>query len=110
MSMQPGYAQYPNPVGTLARYFLAANKAPVVSLTSPANSSVYYAPSTVNIAATATDIDGAVSYVKFYNGTTLLKTDSTSPYSFSWANVAAGTYSITAKATDNFGLTSTSAV
>ncbi|MDB5257365.1 MAG: carbohydrate-binding protein, partial [Chitinophagaceae bacterium] len=86
------------------------NQAPTVSLTSPANNANVNAPASIAIAATAADADGTVSKVDFYNGTTLLGTDATSPYSYTWTNVAAGTYSITAKATDNSGATATSGV
>lgn len=105
-----GYAQYPNNTGVVARYLLEANKAPAVKITSPANNAVYNAPATINISAAATDSDGKISSVKFYNGTTLLKTENYAPYTYTWSNVPAGTYSLTAKATDNFGLTTTSAV
>lgn len=105
-----GYAQYPNNVGVVARYLLAANKPPTVSITSPVNNAVYYAPATINISATASDADGKISNVKFYNGTTLLKTEYYYPYTCALSNVAPGTYSLTAKATDNFGLVTTSAV
>jgi hypothetical protein len=63
----------------------------------------------VAISATAADSDGAVSSVDFYQGATLLGTDSTSAYSFTWSNVAAGSYSLTARATDNGGTVTTSA-
>jgi|GEM_PF-6288837 len=86
------------------------NKPPVVSLTSPTNGQSYTAPASVTIAATASDADGTVKKVSFYNGTTLLNSDSTSPYSYSWTNVAAGTYSIKAIATDNLGATTSSSV
>jgi hypothetical protein len=84
------------------------NQAPTVSLTSPTAGQTYTAPATVAIAANAADADGTVSKVDFYQGTTLLGTDTSSPYSYSWQNVAAGNYSITAKATDNGGATTTS--
>ena len=86
------------------------NQAPVVSLTSPANNASYNAPASVSISASASDADGTVSKVDFYNGTTLLVTDATSPYTYTWTGVAVGTYSITAKATDNLGATTTSSV
>ena len=86
-----------------------ANKPPTVSITAPANNASYTAPASVTITATAADADGTVSSVQFYNGTTLLGTSTTAPYSFTWTNVAAGTYSITAKATDNSGAVTTSA-
>jgi hypothetical protein len=86
-----------------------ANVPPTVSLTSPTNGSSFAAPATINLAATAADADGTVQRVEFYNGSTLLSSDTTSPYSFSWASVAAGTYALTARAFDNAGATTTSA-
>lgn len=82
---------------------------PTVSITSPANGTAYTAPASVTINATAADADGTVSSVAFYNGGTLLGTDNTSPYSYTWSNVAAGSYSLTAVATDNSGMSTTSA-
>jgi chitinase len=86
------------------------NVAPTTSITSPANNASFTAPASITINASASDSDGTISKVDFYNGTTLLNTDTSSPYSFSWTNVAAGTYSLTVKATDNGGATTTSAV
>jgi hypothetical protein len=77
---------------------------PTVSITSPVNNATYTSPASITISATAADADGTVSKVDFYNGTTLLGTDATSPYSFNWINVATGNYVITAKATDNTSL------
>ena len=87
----------------------ATNTPPTVTLTSPANNSTFTAPATVNLAATAADANGTVTKVQFYRGTTLIGEDLTSPYTFTWSSVAAGTYTITAKATDNQGATTTSA-
>jgi GH18 family chitinase/chitodextrinase len=86
----------------------ASNVNPTASITSPANNATFTALASITINANATDTDGTISKVDFYNGTALLGTDNTSPYSFSWTNVAAGTYSITAKATDNANGTGTS--
>ncbi len=85
-----------------------ANVAPTVSLTAPANNATFVAPATINLAASASDSDGTVSKVEFYNGAALLGTDTTSPYTYAWANVAVGTYSLTAKAYDNLGATTAS--
>ncbi|MFD3002783.1 Ig-like domain-containing protein, partial [Pontibacter toksunensis] len=87
----------------------AANQAPSVAITSPANNATYTAPATIDIAATASDTDGTVSKVEFFSGTTKLGEDLTSPYSYSWSGVAAGTYSLTARATDNGNAVTTSA-
>jgi chitinase len=88
----------------------SGNAAPTTSITSPANNASFTAPASITINANASDSDGTISKVDFYNGTTLLGTDTSSPYSFSWTSVAAGTYSLTSKATDNGGATGTSAV
>ncbi|MCP2363607.1 hypothetical protein HD597_010627 [Nonomuraea thailandensis] len=83
--------------------------APTVSLTAPTAGQTFTAPATVAISANAADADGTVAKVDFYQGSTLLGTDTSSPYGYSWQNVAAGSYSITARATDNAGLVTTSA-
>jgi hypothetical protein len=95
---------------TLAINTSCNNVAPVVSLTSPANNAFFNAPATISIDANASDADGSIAKVEFFNGATLLNSDATAPYSFFWTNVAAGAYSITAKATDNNGAITTSAV
>jgi uncharacterized repeat protein (TIGR03803 family) len=85
------------------------NGAPAVSLTSPTNNATYIAPANVKLTATASDEDGTISKVEFYNGTHLLHTEYVAPYSFTWSHVPAGKYTLTAKATDNSGLVTTSA-
>ncbi|MFM7023180.1 MAG: Ig-like domain-containing protein [Flavobacteriales bacterium] len=92
----------------LAKRTTGSNVAPTCIITAPANHSVFASPATINITATATDSDGSVSKVEFYNGNSLLQSDATFPYSYSWPNVAPGTYIITAVATDNKGATTTS--
>jgi len=84
------------------------NNAPTVTITDPVANTTYAAGSTIVIDASASDIDGTVSRVDFYQGTTLLGADISSPYSFAWNNVSGGTYSVTAKATDDSGAVSTS--
>lgn len=84
------------------------NQLPTVSLTAPANNTNYNAPASITISANASDADGSVSKVEFYNGSSLLGSDASAPYSYTWSNVAAGTYTITAKATDNAGAVTTS--
>ncbi len=73
---------------------------PTVNITSPANNA------TVN--AAANDTGSGVKDVQFLNGTQVLGTDTTSPYSFS-GTMTTGSKTITAKATDNAGLSTTSA-
>jgi regulation of enolase protein 1 (concanavalin A-like superfamily) len=87
----------------------AAQQPPTVSLTAPANASSFTAPASIAVSATASDPDGTVARVEFRAGTTVLGTDTTSPYTLTWSNAAAGSYTITAVATDNSGRSSTSA-
>lgn len=83
-----------------------ANTPPTVSVTT--SSSTFVAPASVVLNATATDAGGAVAKVEFYQGQTKLGEDTTSPYTFSWTGVPVGNFTVTAKATDNLGLTATS--
>ena len=76
---------------------------PTVTITAPTSPATYTAPAAITLTATAADADGTITKVEFYNGTTLLGSKTASPYTYSWANVAAGKYSIVAKATDNSG-------
>jgi beta-xylosidase len=81
---------------------------PTVSLTAPANNSTYTTLETVTLSADAADADGTVSKVEFFDGNTLLASDNVAPYSYSWTGMSNGTHTITAIATDNSGLTTTS--
>jgi hypothetical protein len=85
------------------------NTPPTISITSQTGQTLL-SPAFVSINTTANDADGSVAKVEFFNGTTKIGESTTAPFSFTWANVAAGSYSITAKATDNNGATTTSAV
>src|ERR1043165_8940956 len=86
------------------------NQSPAVSLTSPTAGQSFSAPATVNFAATASDADGSVVRVEFLNGSTVVGSDTSAPYTFAWTNVAAGNYAVSARAVDNAGATSTTAV
>ena len=83
------------------------NVPPTVSLTAPADNSTFTQGKPVTVSATASDFDGAVTEVDFYQGSTLIASATTTPYSVTW-NPMAGNYAITAKATDNAGAVSTS--
>jgi hypothetical protein len=74
-----------------------------VSITLPSDGDAFTAPANITISATASVSGGTVTKVDFYQGTTLLGTDTTSPYSYIWSDVNAGRYSLTAQATDNNG-------
>jgi hypothetical protein len=98
-----------NGVPSVARMVqVLGDSGPAVTLTQPANGATFTAPATVAIAATANDSDGTVAKVEFFNGATKLGEDTTAPYNFTWSAVPAGNYTVTARATDNLGASTTS--
>jgi hypothetical protein len=84
------------------------NTLPVVSITSPGNGTNFTAPATVKLIASASDADGSIAKVDFYNGSVKIGSSTTSPYTFTWTSVPTGMYSVTAIATDNLTGTTTS--
>jgi hypothetical protein len=82
---------------------VAANQLPLVNITSPANGATYPAGSTIAMNVNATDPDGTIVKVEFYEGTGKLGVDSTSPYQVIGHDVEPGNYVLTARAFDNRG-------
>ncbi|HVR95734.1 MAG TPA: Ig-like domain-containing protein [Thermoanaerobaculia bacterium] len=81
----------------------AANKAPTVTITAPANNATFTDPVSVTITAQVADSDGSISRVELYAGSQSLGTDNSAPHQLVWSNPPAGTHWITVKATDNDG-------
>jgi hypothetical protein len=88
---------------------LIVNALPTASITGPTNGQSFVAPANITLTALAGDSDGTVTNVQFFNGATLLGNDTSIPYAFAWNGVEAGSYSLTVKATDNRGASTTSA-
>ena len=88
---------------------VAVNQPPSVTLTAPANGSSFTAPAAVTLAATATDSDGSVAKVEFYQGSDKVGEDTVAPYQFTTASLSAGGYTFTAGAFDNQGASTSSA-
>jgi cell wall assembly regulator SMI1 len=84
---------------------LPTNNPPTIALTSPANGVAYAAPASIPLAANVIGNGHTITQVQFYNGATLLGAVATAPYSFSWNNVSAGTYGLSAKAVYDSGST-----
>ena len=87
---------------------ITVNQPPSVAITNPVAGASFNAPASIPIGVSASDSDGSVTQVTFYAGTTLLSTDTTSPYAFTWSNVSTGSYTLTARAVDNRGATNVS--
>ena len=70
---------------------------PLLTLTAPADGTVFGASVPITLSATTNAGGHAISYVQFYNGSNLLGQVSSAPYSLVWSNAAVGTYSIYAQ-------------
>ena len=94
------------PSGTLVRNYIKGKCNVVVttgSVTVSFNQTSYNAGQTVTMTATTSVANGTISKVEFYDGTTLLSTKTTSPYTFSTTTLASGGHNITAKSYDGTG-------
>jgi len=81
-----------------------------VTITSPMEESSFVAPALVPLAASAASTGGGgIARVEYFQGTRKLGQAASSPYNFSWENVAPGTYLVTATAFDDQGRTNVSA-
>ena len=88
----------------------AANMPPSVAITAPTNGAVFAAPWTGPIQATVSATGATVSKVDFFAGATHLGTVTNPPAnpSFKVTDLSAGSYTLTAIATDSRGATNTS--
>ncbi len=86
------------------------NNAPAVLIVSPTENTFYTEPATIAISASASDSDGSVTLVEFFQGVAKIGEDNAAPFTLSWSGVAQGSYALRAIATDNLGVRATSAV
>lgn len=87
---------------------IPVNAAPAVAIISPENGSLFNPNKKVTITAQATDSDGTIAKVEFFERSSKIETVTIPPYTFRWQPKDPGTYYLSAVATDNKGLTSTS--
>ncbi len=92
---------------------IAPDPGPTVAITVPTDGTSFFAGMNLTVSADATDPAGSIAFVRFYadDGTTVrvVGTITDAPYTIVWTNVAAGNYSLTARAVDNAGLLGISA-
>ncbi len=89
------------------------NIPPVVSWLLPTNNTLFIQPQTITLTTSASDADGFVTNVAFFNGPNLLGNITTgfaNEFSLVWSNVMPAIYNLTAVATDNLGATNNSFV
>src|SRR6266516_393412 len=99
-------------IGTGTIIVSGTNTPPSVNLTSPLPDAAFSAPATFTLEASASDPDagGSVVDVEFFVGDTSVGVDFDSPYSVTVSELAAGTYNLSAIATDNLGAQSTNSI
>src|SRR6266568_3458910 len=94
---------------TLSSFVLALNTPPSITLLDPPDGAIFSAPANITITASAWDSEGSsVSKVEFFQGAAKLGETNAAPYQITWANVTAGAYILSAKATDHLGATNLS--
>jgi uncharacterized repeat protein (TIGR01451 family) len=88
---------------------ISVNAPPVVSISAPSSGAQFTAPASITITAIATDVDGSIGTVEFFangnrvgNGTPI----GGNQYSFIWSGAGIGAYTLSVKATDNNGASS----
>ena len=88
----------------------AVNAPPTVALTAPANNSTGNPGTPITLTATASDSDGTIANVQFFDGSTAIgAADTTAPFSVTWTPATTGVHMLSARATDDRGGTTTSA-
>ncbi len=92
-----------------------SNPPPVITLDSPADGSIFLTGAPLTLTASASDLaiggaPGAVTGVVFREGANVIGSDDTAPHSITWTPPASGNYSLTAIATDDEGLSASSAI
>jgi uncharacterized repeat protein (TIGR03806 family) len=85
------------------------NPPPTVVLTGPTNNSTFMAAATVSMTAAADAAYNPLSYVGFYTNGILAAVVSNAPYAITLTGLPAGSYTLTAIATDGSGLIGASA-
>jgi endo-1,3(4)-beta-glucanase len=109
-SLTVGYENYTSLSDVLVIVSENGNTEPAVVINTPNNNSVYREGTSISITATASDLDGQVTRVEFFDGETKLGEDTNAPYSFDWTGASAGNHILSAKVTDDDGATSLSDV
>ena len=83
---------------------VSSNMPPEVTITSPVTGALFDAGDDVTISASATDPDGSVVQVAFFDGTVSFGAVTSAPFTLTLTDVQEGVYRLTAVATDNGGV------
>ncbi|MFQ5770753.1 MAG: alkaline phosphatase family protein [bacterium] len=83
---------------------------PSVVITSPLNEDTFEAPATITITTSSSTSSGHITLVEFFANWLKIGETTISPFNFTWRNVPAGNYVLTARATDSNGIGATASV
>jgi hypothetical protein len=100
---QYGYSTIDDNLGAYYTYSVEDDIDPVITIVQPFDDSTV--KDIILISADCSDSGSGIDYVEFYEGASLLSTDSSYPFEYSWdtRTVVNGTYAITAIVYDNAG-------
>ena len=99
-----------NFAGTVGQIVIVnPNLPPVVSITNPPDSTLFAAPGVVSVGVSASDSDGTVANVQLLTNGVAAATNTVAPFGFTLSNLAAGYYTLRARAQDNQSGVATSA-
>jgi hypothetical protein len=77
------------------------NQPPTVALVSPTNGAEFFLPTVIPLEATATDVDGSIIRVEFFDGSFKIGEATNAPWRFSWTLTNPGTRQLSARAYDD---------
>jgi len=78
-----------------------AKALPGIGITAPADKSTFTAGTDIKIQAFATEDNGPVARMDFYEGTNKIGEDMMAPYEYVWQKVQAGEYTISVTSVDD---------
>ncbi len=88
---------------------IGINAPPMCSILNPAHGDTLFDPQIIDVEVLALDVDDSVSLVEFFLDTIKIGEDSIAPYhNTSLVNTPMGMYTLTAKSTDSYGVTTES--
>lgn len=86
------------------------NIRPTITLTNPPPGAVFTAPANVALGASASDPDGTIKQVEFFQDGVRIGVDAVAPYVATATALASGSYTFSAVATDDTGAFTTNAI